>query len=47
MGDLGRFYMASALHDPHVQERFWEVIEELAAHGDQSVENAVHVSLIE
>ena len=47
MGDLARFYMAHGVDDPDVAARFWRVVEELAAHGDQAVENAVHVSLIE
>jgi hypothetical protein len=47
MGDLGRFYMANARHDQELAGRFWRVIDELASHGDEGVENAVHVSLIE
>jgi hypothetical protein len=46
MGDLARFYMRE-YKQRDVRERFWRVVEELAADGDQYVENAVHVSLIE
>src|SRR5262245_46078969 len=46
-GDLGRFYMARALDDPELAGRYWSVVEELAANGDQVVESAVHTSLIE
>ena len=40
MGDLARFYMAEA-NDVHtdVSARFWRVVEELAADGDQAVES--------
>jgi hypothetical protein len=47
MGDLARFYMERAAHDPELAARYWRVVEELATEGDQAVENAVHVSLIE
>jgi hypothetical protein len=47
MGDLARFYMARGLDNAGLAARFWRVVEELAADGDQAVENAVHVSLIE
>jgi hypothetical protein len=47
MGDLARFYMENALADPDLQQRYWSAVERLAVDGDQAVENAVHVSLIE
>lgn len=47
MGDLARFYMERGTHDPELAARYWRVVEELATEGDQAVENAVHVSLIE
>jgi hypothetical protein len=47
MGDLARFYMERGAHDPELAARYWRVVEELATEGDQAVENAVHVSLIE
>jgi hypothetical protein len=47
MGDLGRFYMEHGKRDKDLSVRFWQVIEELAANGDDGVENAVHVSLVE
>jgi hypothetical protein len=47
MGDLARFYMRRALRNSELAPRFWQLVEELAAEGDQAVENAVWVSLIE
>jgi hypothetical protein len=47
MGDLARFYMRHGLRNRELAARFWQVVEELAADGDQAVENAVWVSLIE
>jgi hypothetical protein len=47
MGDLGRFYMERARPDHDLAARFWRVVEELACTGDDGVQNAVHVSLIE
>ncbi len=47
MGDLARFYMENAINDQELARRYWSVVEDLAANGDQAVENAVHVSLIE
>jgi hypothetical protein len=47
MGDLGRFYMLHARPNGDLAMRYWQVIEELAATGDEGVQNAVHVSLVE
>lgn len=47
MGDLARFYMAHGVDNPELAARYWRVVEELATQGDQAVQNAVHVSLIE
>jgi hypothetical protein len=47
MSDLARFYMRDVRGDPELAARFWRVVEELAVTGDQEVENAIHVSLIE
>jgi hypothetical protein len=47
MGDLGRFYMEHAVNEPLLAERYWRVVEELVATGDERVENAVAASLIE
>ena len=47
MGDLARFYMRHGLRDTELAARFWQVVKELAAEGEQAVENAVWVSLIE
>jgi hypothetical protein len=46
MGDLARFYMRER-GDADLRRRYWRVVEELAANGDDGVNNAVHVSLIE
>lgn len=47
MGDLSRFYMSQALDRPELQRRFWRVVDRLAALGDDAVQNAIGVSLIE
>jgi hypothetical protein len=47
MGDLGRFYMEQARGDEDLARRFWRVVEELATKGNEDVQNAVEVSLIE
>lgn len=47
MGDLARFYMERGVTSSDVARRLWEAVEEMAATGDQAVENAVWVSLIE
>lgn len=47
MGDLARFYMRHGLRNGELARRFWQVVEELAGQGDQAVENAIWVSLIE
>ena len=47
MGDLARFYVSDALDDPALRRRFWMVVDRLAVLGDDRVENAVGVSLIE
>jgi hypothetical protein len=47
MGDLARFYMSQALDNPESQRRFWMVVDRLAALGDDAVQNAIGVSLIE
>lgn len=46
MGDLYRFYFEVAGNE-EVERRYWAVVEQLAVHGDDGVENAVGVSLIE
>lgn len=47
MGDLADFYMESGGQNPKLAARYWSVVEELAATGDEAVENAVWVSLVE
>jgi hypothetical protein len=47
MGDLCRFYMSLGRRDTEIAARFWGVVEEMAEQGDEAVQNAVHVSLIE
>ena len=48
MGDFARFYLEQRLAEqPDPAERYWAVVEELAAHGDEYVQDAVSVSLIE
>lgn len=47
MGDLGRFYMSTARHESDLSRRYWMAVEKLASEGDDDVENAVGVSLIE
>jgi hypothetical protein len=47
MGDLARFYMSDCIDDPEAQRRFWMVVDTLAQEGDDRVQNAVGVSLIE
>ena len=47
MGDLARFYMAHGLDDAELRRRFWMTVERLAASGDDYVENALGVSLVE
>jgi hypothetical protein len=47
MSDLARFYMREGRRDDELAARFWRVVEELASQGDEEVENAVWVSLIE
>jgi hypothetical protein len=37
MGDLARFYMRRGLRNRELAARFWQVVEELAAEGDQAV----------
>ena len=48
MGELARFYLEQGLAEqPDLAERYWTVVEVLAAHGDDYVKEAVHSSLIE
>ena len=48
MGELARFYMQQRLGEqPDLAERYWAVVEDLAAHGDEYVQDAVSASLIE
>ena len=47
MGDLARFYMTDAQHNRELQRRYWMAVDRLADHGDDSVQNAIGVSLIE
>ena len=47
MGDLARFYMSQALNSLALQRRFWMTVDRLAACGDDAVQNAIGVSLIE
>lgn len=47
MGDLARFYVSQAVDNPELQRRFWMVVDRLAVLGDDSVQNAIGVSLIE
>lgn len=47
MGDLGRFYMERARPADDLAARYWRAVEELASTGDEGVQNAVHVSLVE
>ena len=47
MGDLARFYMSQALDSLALQRRFWMTVDRLAACGDDAVQNAIGVSLIE
>ncbi len=39
--------MAHGVDNPELAARYWHVVEEVATQGDQAVQNAVHVSLIE
>ena len=48
MGELAAFYMEHGLAErPELAQRYWSVVEDLAARGDEYVTNAVGVSLIE
>jgi hypothetical protein len=47
MGDLARFYVNEAVHNPELQRRFWMTVDRLATQGDNQVQNAIGVSLIE
>lgn len=47
MGDLARFYWDTVRHDAEMARRFWMSVDWMAIKGDQYVENAVGVSLIE
>ena len=44
MGDLARFYMTDAQQNRELQRRYWMVVDSLAEHGDDSVQNAIGVS---
>ena len=45
--DLARFYMRDARADESLARRFWMAVERVSATGDEDVENAIGVSLIE
>ena len=48
MGELARFSLEQGLAEqPDLAERYWAVVEELAAHGDEYIQDAVSASLIE
>ena len=47
MGDLARFYVSQALDSTELQRRFWMAVDRLAVFGDDAVQNAIGVSLIE
>ena len=47
MGALARFYVRVVRRDPHLERRFWMTVDWLWMHGDDRVQNAIGVSLIE
>jgi hypothetical protein len=47
MGDLARFYVREATGDQELKRRYWMTVDWLTTRGDDLVQNAIAVSLVE